>query len=195
MKTLILSLCLCLIASVVYGQGGSTGSYAASSYGSSGSAAAVKSGGSTGASYAVTPVQLADSGGSTGTVGRRTPLRTIRENAQARRESRRASVAVVAVPIQAVPMQSSCTCADCQCQAQQAVPASPVSVAQAKAKAMASRGRLSHAGQLAGSKEGIGFSTRSAQDAIANCCYAGRLQAKDVGVARGRDGWYAVQGY
>lgn len=185
MKTLILSLCLSLIASICLAQGstgskavqsyGSTGSYAESAYGSTGTAVAVKA--------------QAASGGSTGTVARRTPIRTIRENAKARRESRRS--ASVSVQVQAVQAEvQAVDCVNCG-----EAPAAPVSVAQAKAEAMASRGRLSHAGPLAGSREGVGFSTRSAQDAIASCCFAGRLQAKDVGVARGRDGWYACQGY
>lgn len=202
MKTLILSLCLSLIASICFAQG-STGSSAvpsysssgsslsAASYGSSGASPSMKSGGSTGASYAVTPVKVQ-------LVAARTPIRSAIQNAKSRRENRKAAVAAVAVPVPVQTMQAAgCTCVDCQCntQVQQAVPSAPVSIAQAKAESLAASGRLSHAGPLAGSREGVGFSTRSAQDAIANCCFAGRLQAKDVGVARGRDGWYAVQGY
>ena len=191
MRTIILSICLMLISSVCFGQGGSTGTYAAASYGSTGSAAVVKSGGSTGASYAVTPVKVqlaAASGGSAGSVAKRTPIRTAIENAKARRENRRATVSVV-VPVQAT-VQAGCNCVDCQCSTAQSTGSS----AQERAEAMAASGRLSHDGTYAG-PEGVGFSPRSAVDAIANCCYAGRLQARDVGVARGRDGWYAVQGY
>lgn len=69
------------------------------------------------------------------------------------------------------------------------------SVAQAKANRMAATGRLSHAGQLAGPYEGVGYSTRSADAAIRACCYWGRRTPVAIGVARGRSGWYACVGY
>lgn len=69
------------------------------------------------------------------------------------------------------------------------------SIAQAKANRMAATGRMSHSGQLAGPYEGVGFSTRSADSAIRSCCYYGRRTPIDIGVARGRNGWYACVGY
>lgn len=43
--------------------------------------------------------------------------------------------------------------------------------------------------------EGVGFSTSSAQDAIRNCCYYGQRPAVEIGVSRGRRGWYACIRY
>lgn len=66
-------------------------------------------------------------------------------------------------------------------------------VAQAKAEQQAREGRCRHVGGSfgAGRYEGVGFSTRSADDAIRACCYYGRRPIVDCGVARGRNGWYA----
>lgn len=69
------------------------------------------------------------------------------------------------------------------------------SAAQNKANRMASTGRMSHAGPLAGPYEGVGFSTRSADSAIRACCYWGRRTPIAIGVARGARGWYACVGY
>lgn len=66
--------------------------------------------------------------------------------------------------------------------------------AQGAAEIQASKGRMSHVGGNRG-PEGVGFSTRSAQDAINNCCYWGRRTPVDIGVARGRNGWYACVRY
>lgn len=67
--------------------------------------------------------------------------------------------------------------------------------AQEKANRMARTGILSHGGRLAGRYEGIGFSSRSAQDAIKNCCYWGRRTPIAIATARGSRGYYAVVGY
>ena len=71
---------------------------------------------------------------------------------------------------------------------------SPTSIAQQKAQIQASQGVMRHIGGSfgGGSREGVGFSTLSPQDAIKNCCYYGKCQPIDIGVARGRDGWYAT---
>lgn len=66
--------------------------------------------------------------------------------------------------------------------------------AQGSAEIQASRGRMGHVGGNCGC-EGVGFSTRSAQDAIRSCCYWGRRTPVDIGVARGRNGWYACVRY
>lgn len=65
--------------------------------------------------------------------------------------------------------------------------------AQSAAIIMARRGRLVHTG--CGCVEGIGFSTRSADAAVSNCCYWGKRRPRDIGVARGPRGWYAVVWY
>ena len=66
--------------------------------------------------------------------------------------------------------------------------------AQASANASASTGRMAHRG---GSfrYEGVGFSTRSAQDAIHNCCYWGKKTPVEIAVSRGRNGWFACVRY
>jgi hypothetical protein len=66
--------------------------------------------------------------------------------------------------------------------------------AQASANASAASGRMAHRG---GSfrYEGVGFSTRSAQDAIHNCCYWGKKTPVEIAVSRGRNGWFACVRY
>lgn len=73
-------------------------------------------------------------------------------------------------------------------------------LAQAKAEKQAQLGlRASHRvpgfPTCVASYEGSGWSTSSAYSAVTNCCYWGRRQPVDIGVARGRDGWYAIVGY
>ena len=67
-------------------------------------------------------------------------------------------------------------------------------IARAKAQQQASEGRMRHVGGSLGSGgyEGVGFSTRSADDAIRNCCYWGQRTPVGIGVARGANGWYAT---
>jgi len=67
-------------------------------------------------------------------------------------------------------------------------------LAQQKADQMASMGLKNHVGGSLGgySAEGVGWSTRSAQDAIANTCYWGERSVGEVGVSQGRDGYYAT---
>jgi len=66
--------------------------------------------------------------------------------------------------------------------------------AQQSASTSASQGRMAHRG---GSFrfEGVGFSTSSSQAAIRNCCYWGQRTPIEIGVARGRNGWYACVRY
>lgn len=70
----------------------------------------------------------------------------------------------------------------------------PAQSAQSSAQASAQAGRMAHRG---GSYryEGVGFSAASAQQAIRNCCYYGQRVAIEIGVARGRNGWYACVRY
>ena len=75
-----------------------------------------------------------------------------------------------------------------------------VTSAQADAEQMARTGVLRHCGRNGGRREGIGFSTVSADDAVKRCCYyadamRGRYRIVEKGVARGPRGWYAVLRY
>lgn len=67
--------------------------------------------------------------------------------------------------------------------------------AQKAAENMARRGSLFHAGNSCGRVEGIGFSTVSADAAIRSCCFWGSRKAREIGVARGVRGWFAVVRY
>lgn len=67
--------------------------------------------------------------------------------------------------------------------------------AQAAAEQMARRGVLAHCRNAGGQVEGIGFSTVSADDAIRRSCYWNQRKAREIGVARGSRGWYAVIRY
>ena len=66
--------------------------------------------------------------------------------------------------------------------------------AQDSAEASARAGRMAHRGGSY-AYEGVGYSTRSAQDAIHNCCYWGKRTPVEIGVARGRNGWFACVRY
>lgn len=65
--------------------------------------------------------------------------------------------------------------------------------AQDDACEMARTGILRHRGGQG--YEGIGFSTRSAQDAIERSCYWGQRRVKEVAVSRGSRGWFACVRY
>jgi hypothetical protein len=73
----------------------------------------------------------------------------------------------------------------------------PQDVASAKASRMASNGVLRHLGGGYGgaNAEGIGFSTRSASDALNNCCFTGQKKVAGSSVVRGKSGWYACKIY
>jgi hypothetical protein len=70
-----------------------------------------------------------------------------------------------------------------------------VTSAQQDAETMARTGILRHCGRNGGRREGIGFSTVSADDAVKRCCLYGRYRIVERGVARGPRGWYAVLRY
>jgi len=70
-----------------------------------------------------------------------------------------------------------------------------VTSAQADAETMARTGRLRHCGTAGGRREGIGYSSVSADAAVRSCCYYGRYRIVERGVARGPRGWYAVLRY
>lgn len=72
--------------------------------------------------------------------------------------------------------------------------------AQDSAEQMARTGVLRHCGRTGGRREGIGFSTVSADAAVRSCCYfqdamRGRYRIVEKGVARGPRGWFAVLRY
>lgn len=66
--------------------------------------------------------------------------------------------------------------------------------AQQSAQQSAAVGRMAHRGGHY-RFEGVGFSTRSAAQAIQNCCYYGQRPAIEIAVARGRNGWFACVRY
>jgi hypothetical protein len=70
-----------------------------------------------------------------------------------------------------------------------------VTTAQDDAAYMARTGVFGHRGRHGRCREGIGFSTVSADDAVRNCCYHGQLTPREIGVAKGRRGFYAVIRY
>lgn len=70
-----------------------------------------------------------------------------------------------------------------------------VEPAQVAAENMARTGQLRHCGRTGGRREGIGFSSSSADQALRSCCYYGRYRIVEKGVARGPRGWFAVIRY
>lgn len=67
-------------------------------------------------------------------------------------------------------------------------------IAKQKAQQQAARGQLQHVGGSFGSGryEGVGFSTRSADEAIRSACYWGQKTPVGIGVAKGANGYYAT---
>ena len=75
-----------------------------------------------------------------------------------------------------------------------------ITSAQQDAELMARSGVLRHCGTAGGMREGIGFSTSSAKQAVESSCYyrdamRGRYRIVEKGVARGPRGWFAVIRY
>lgn len=68
-------------------------------------------------------------------------------------------------------------------------------IAQAKAQAQANVGRVFHTGAVpAGCVEGVGYSSSSAGQALAMCCYSNSgLRIREQAVVRGAGGWYACR--
>jgi hypothetical protein len=87
-----------------------------------------------------------------------------------------------------------------QAKAEQTFSVTTIVSAQQAADDMARTGVLRHCGRAGGRREGIGFSTSSAQRAIESSCYysdamRGRYRIVEKGVARGPRGWFAVIRY
>jgi hypothetical protein len=72
-----------------------------------------------------------------------------------------------------------------------------ISSAQDDAEVMARTGVLRHCGRNGGRREGIGFSTVSADAAVRSCCFYGRYRIVERAVAWSpvRRGWFAVIRY
>jgi hypothetical protein len=87
-----------------------------------------------------------------------------------------------------------------QAQAEQVLTVTTTITAQQAAEDMARTGVLRHCGRAGGRREGIGFSSSSAQQAVESSCYwrdaqRGRYRIVEKGVARGPRGWFAVIRY
>ena len=69
--------------------------------------------------------------------------------------------------------------------------------AQAHAESLASSGGFAHCGRRGGVYEGLGFSTRSPDDAIRRSCFWGQRKVREIGTAwcPQRRGWVAVVRY
>ena len=72
--------------------------------------------------------------------------------------------------------------------------------AQQQADENARTGRMAHCRFLNGKREGVGFSSSSARQALESCCFfrdaqRGRYRIVEQGVARGPRGWFAVIRY
>lgn len=67
--------------------------------------------------------------------------------------------------------------------------------AQQAAENNARRGVMAHCSRRFGRYEGVGFSSVSADHAVKSCCFWGRRPVREIGVARGARGWYAVVWY
>jgi hypothetical protein len=85
-------------------------------------------------------------------------------------------------------------------QAEQVFTVTTTITAQQQADENARTGRMAHCRILNGRREGIGFSSSSAQQAVESCCFyrdaqRGRYRIVEKGVARGPRGWFAVIRY
>jgi len=85
-------------------------------------------------------------------------------------------------------------------QAEQVFTVTTTITAQEQAETNARTGRMAHCRVLHGRREGVGFSSSSAQQAVESCCFwrdaqRGRYRIVEQGVARGPRGWYAVIRY
>ncbi len=83
-----------------------------------------------------------------------------------------------------------------QARAAEIVTVTTIVSAQEAAEQMARTGVLRHCGRAGGRREGIGFSSSSADAAVRSCCFyadamRGRYRIVEKGVARGPRGWFA----
>ena len=85
-------------------------------------------------------------------------------------------------------------------QAEQVITVTTIVSAQQQADENARTGRMAHCRVLNGRREGVGYSSSSAQQAVESCCFyrdaqRGRYRIVEKGVARGPRGWFAVIRY
>jgi hypothetical protein len=85
-------------------------------------------------------------------------------------------------------------------QAEQVFTVTTTITAQQQADENARTGRMAHCRFLNGKREGVGYSSSSARQALESCCYyrdaqRGRYRIVEQGVARGPCGWFAVIRY
>jgi len=100
----------------------------------------------------------------------------------------------------AVLMVCALSCCAATAQAEQVITVTTIVSAQQAAEEMARTGVLRHCGRAGGRREGIGFSSSSAQQAVESSCFyrdalRGRYRIVERGVARGPRGWFAVIRY
>jgi hypothetical protein len=92
------------------------------------------------------------------------------------------------------------SCCAATAKAEQVITVTTIVSAQQAAEDMARTGVLRHCGRAGGRREGIGFSSSSAQQAVESSCFyrdamRGRYRIVEKGVARGPRGWFAVIRY
>jgi hypothetical protein len=97
-------------------------------------------------------------------------------------------------------MVCALSCCAATAQAEQVITVTTIVSAQQAAEEMARTGVLRHCGRAGGRREGIGFSSSSAQQAVESSCFyrdalRGRYRIVERGVARGPRGWFAVIRY
>ncbi len=92
------------------------------------------------------------------------------------------------------------SCCAATAKAEQVITVTTIVSAQQQADENARTGRMAHCRFLNGRREGVGFSSSSARQALESCCFfreaqRGRYRIVEQGVARGPRGWFAVIRY
>ena len=92
------------------------------------------------------------------------------------------------------------SCCAATAKAEQVITVTTIVSAQQQADENARTGRMAHCRFLNGRREGVGFSSSSARQALESCCFfreaqRGRYRIVERGVARGPRGWFAVIRY
>jgi hypothetical protein len=97
-------------------------------------------------------------------------------------------------------MVCALSCCAATAKAEQVITVTTIVSAQQQADENARTGRMAHCRVLHGRREGVGFSSSSARQALESCCFfreaqRGRYRIVEQGVARGPRGWFAVIRY
>ncbi len=100
----------------------------------------------------------------------------------------------------AMLMVCALSCCAATAKAEQVITVTTIVSAQQQADENARTGRMAHCRVLHGRREGVGFSSSSARQALESCCFfreaqRGRYRIVEQGVARGPRGWFAVIRY